>query len=207
LLPSQQPCCSQTCNASTDISAGIICVFLLLQSQGPAEPSEEVRLLLLQLLGVIVQQAGSAVAAYATEVWSILSAGLADSFHEAAEQACRTVQRLAGEFAIGNVEALQLCLREKAAEQACRTAQQLAGEVKSVVCCCSLYFYLFVLTTAAHTHVDPHGLFKHEWLAARQCMVAPRLELSNFPLLLPLQGAWACASPPSARTLLLRCCH
>ncbi|WIA41829.1 hypothetical protein OEZ86_009159 [Tetradesmus obliquus] len=66
------------------------------QGQGSAEPSEEVRLLLLQLLGVIVAQAGSAVAAYASEVWSVLSAGLADSFHEAAEQACRTVQQLAG---------------------------------------------------------------------------------------------------------------
>jgi hypothetical protein len=67
------------------------------QGQGCAEASEEVRLLLLQLLDVILQQAGTAVAAYASEVWSVLSAGLADSFHEAAEQACRTVQQLAGE--------------------------------------------------------------------------------------------------------------
>jgi hypothetical protein len=67
------------------------------QGQGSAEASEEVRLLLLQLLDVILQQAGTAVAAYASEVWSVLSAGLSDPYHEAAEQACRTVQQLAGE--------------------------------------------------------------------------------------------------------------
>jgi hypothetical protein len=55
-----------------------------------------VRLLLLQLLSLILEQAGAAVAAYASEVWSILMAALADSFHEVTMQACAASQQLAG---------------------------------------------------------------------------------------------------------------
>lgn len=64
----------------------------------PSEPSEEIRLLLVQLLSVILDQAGTAIAAYASEVWSMLSAALADSYHEVAMQGCKVAQQLAGEM-------------------------------------------------------------------------------------------------------------
>lgn len=67
-----------------------------MQAHGCTEPSEEIRLLLLQLLSLIQDLAGSAVAAYASEVWSMLSSGLADSYHEAAVQGCKAVQQFAG---------------------------------------------------------------------------------------------------------------
>lgn len=52
--------------------------------------------MLLQLLSLLMDQAGSAIAAYASEVWSMLTAALADSFHDAAIQGCRAAQQLAG---------------------------------------------------------------------------------------------------------------
>jgi hypothetical protein len=67
------------------------------QSHNPTEPSEEVRLQLVQLLALILDQAGSAIAAYASEVWSMLTALLVDSFPEVAVQGCRVSQQLAGE--------------------------------------------------------------------------------------------------------------
>lgn len=51
---------------------------------------------LVQLLSTTMDQAGSAIAAYASEVWAMLIATLADSFHEVAMQACKVSQQLAG---------------------------------------------------------------------------------------------------------------
>lgn len=65
-------------------------------TRNPTECSEEVRLLLVQLLSIVLGQAGSAVAAYASEVWSMLSAALADNHHEVAMQGCKVAQQLAG---------------------------------------------------------------------------------------------------------------
>eukprot|EP00878_Enallax_costatus_P028908 GHUV01031271.1.p3 GENE.GHUV01031271.1~~GHUV01031271.1.p3 ORF type:complete len:128 (+),score=36.39 GHUV01031271.1:792-1175(+) len=65
-------------------------------TRDPIEPSEEVRLLLVQLLSIILDQAGTAIAAYASEVWSMLSAALADRYHEVAMQGCKVAQQLAG---------------------------------------------------------------------------------------------------------------
>lgn len=55
------------------------------------------RLQLVQLLSLIMDQAGSAIAAYASEVWSMLTALLVDTFHEVAVQGCWVSQQLAGE--------------------------------------------------------------------------------------------------------------
>ena len=51
---------------------------------------------MVQLLHLLLELAGSAVAAYASEVWSMLSSALADSFHEVALVGCQVAQRLAG---------------------------------------------------------------------------------------------------------------
>lgn len=67
-----------------------------MQSHNPTEPSEEVRLKLVQLLTLIMDQAGSAIAAYASEVWSMLTALLVDSFHEVAVLGCTASEQLAG---------------------------------------------------------------------------------------------------------------
>jgi hypothetical protein len=67
-----------------------------MQSHNPTEPSEEVRLKLVQLLVLVMDQAGSAIAAYASEVWSMLTAVLVDSFHEVSMQGCKVAQQLAG---------------------------------------------------------------------------------------------------------------
>ncbi|KAF8058324.1 Dnaaf5 [Scenedesmus sp. PABB004] len=64
-------------------------------SGAPAEPSEEIRLALARLLGALIAAAGSAVAAYASEVWSMLAAALADPYHEVALRGCAIAQQLA----------------------------------------------------------------------------------------------------------------
>lgn len=68
----------------------------LLQSHNPTEPSEEVRLKLVQLLSLVMDHAGTAIAAYASEVWAMLAAILVDSFHEVAMLGCKVSQQLAG---------------------------------------------------------------------------------------------------------------
>lgn len=50
----------------------------------------------MQLLSLIMDQAGSAIAAFASEVWTMLTAVLGDPFHEVAIQGCRVSQQLAG---------------------------------------------------------------------------------------------------------------
>lgn len=60
------------------------------------------RLQLVQLLSLIMDQAGSAIAAYASEVWSMLTVLLVDNFHEVAVQGCRVSQQLAGEAPLPN---------------------------------------------------------------------------------------------------------
>lgn len=71
-------------------------IFAVLQSHNPTEPSEEVRLKLVELLSMIMEQAGTAIAAYASEVWAMLTAILVDSFHEVAVLGCQVSQQLAG---------------------------------------------------------------------------------------------------------------
>jgi hypothetical protein len=51
---------------------------------------------LVQLLSLILDQAGTAIAAYASEVWAMLTAILVDSFHEVAMLGCKVSQQLAG---------------------------------------------------------------------------------------------------------------
>lgn len=51
---------------------------------------------LVQLLSLILDQAGTAIAAYASEVWSMLTAILVDSYHEVAMLGCKVSQQLAG---------------------------------------------------------------------------------------------------------------
>lgn len=73
-------------------------MLLLLQSHCPSEPSEEVRLQLVRLLTLLLEQAGAAIAAYASEVWSILTAVLKDSYHSVSMQGCYLAQQMAGAF-------------------------------------------------------------------------------------------------------------
>lgn len=68
----------------------------VLQSHNPTEPSEEVRMQLVQLLSLILDQAGTAIAAYASEVWAMLTAILVDIYHEVAMLGCKVSQQLAG---------------------------------------------------------------------------------------------------------------
>lgn len=51
---------------------------------------------LVQLLSLILDQAGTAIAAYASEVWAMLTAILVDSYHEVAMLGCKVSQQLAG---------------------------------------------------------------------------------------------------------------
>ena len=57
--------------------------------------------MLVQLLHVLVKQGGEAVAAYASEVVSMLEVTLGDSYYEVNMEACAAVESLTGVFAGG----------------------------------------------------------------------------------------------------------
>jgi hypothetical protein len=102
---SRTPLAKQICSERESASHCAVVLFATMQSHKPTEPSEEVRLKLVQLLVLIMDQAGSAIAAYASEVWSMVTAVLSDSFHEVSMQGCKVAQRLAG----APSRALMLC--------------------------------------------------------------------------------------------------
>lgn len=106
------------------------------QSHNPTEPSEEVRLQLVQLLALIMDQAGPAIAAYASEVWSMLTALLVDKFHEVAVQGCRVSQQLAGEALTNQTIPARFAHRTlgSALEQVQKACQRARAEQQLSLC-------------------------------------------------------------------------
>eukprot|EP00983_Pelagomonas_calceolata_P083868 1156244-Pelagomonas_calceolata.AAC.13 len=73
-------------------------------AQSPKEPSEEVRLVLAQIVVVLIRLGGKAISAYAAEVVGFVVVMSEDPFHEVAMQACAAVVELNGRQKCGAEE-------------------------------------------------------------------------------------------------------